>query len=639
MKTLTSLLSKIKNTKLWARISFIVAGVAATAWFLIRVIPKPSRATYPCMKAAAPIMSSFVIYILSITGTAFAFKKIKSNVKTARYLSALGFLAVAFVMFVVAESSHSQKAQALNLVPDNYFQANDPIGVAQGAVPGRVVWIWNSDATDENFTPGNSTSQWWVNHTNAEVVDDMLYNAVTTYAGKTDLAESWDVLFKYFNKQHDKGEVGYKKGEKIYIKINVTNSCCAVSGTKKSGNFDRMDSTPEVMLALLKQLIETVGVEQKDIFMGDPFRTFRDEYWEVCHSVYPDVVYCDGRGLNGRHQTVPTDDHEIFFSDGRLAYRIPSEYLESAYFINLPCLKTHDSGGITLGAKTHQGSILQDGSGPDGQSAYDMHYSLPDHDETDGGSHRYRHLVDYLAHEQLGGKTLVTIIDGIWAGRSWEGFVEKWNMEPFNGDYPSSIFLSQDKVAIDAVCYDFLLEEYKNKPSNQKYPYMAGTDDFLYQAADPANWADGIEYDPEGDGTIVGSLGVYEHWNNPTDKQYSRNLGTGDGIELLAVNLSGSGVGNKQLEIDNRVSLKVYPNPASERVNISYHLTNPGIVTTNIYSLSGRILQTIDQGYCDQGVQTIDYNCSALEKGTYLVELNVERDNSTITSTFKFNKR
>lgn len=638
-KIFTPITSRIKNTKLWSRISFIVVGIAATVWFLIRVIPKPSRATYPCMKAAAPIMSSFIIYLLSISSTAFAFKKIKSNIKTARYLSALGFLAVAFVMFTIAESTNSKKAQALNLVSDNYFKANDPIGVAKGAEPGRVVWVWNNDATDENFTPGNSSSKWWIYHTNAEVVDDMLYNAITTYAGKTDLAESWDVLFKYFNKQHDKGEVGYQKGEKIYIKINLTNSCCAVSGTKKTGNFNRMDSTPEVMLALLKQLIETVGVAQEDIFLGDPFRTFRNEYWDVCHSVYSNVVYCDGNGKNGRHQTVPTKDHKIFFSDGKLAYRIPSEYLESAYFINLPALKSHDSGGVTLGAKTHQGSILQDGAGADGQSAFDMHYALPDHDATNGGSHRYRHLVDYLAHEQMGGKTLVTIIDGIWAGRSWEGFVEKWNMEPFNGDYPSSLFVSQDKVAIDAVCFDFLLAEYKNKPSDQKYPYMAGTDDYLYQAADPANWANGITYDPENDGTTVGSLGVYEHWNNATDKQYSRNLGTGDGIELIAVNLSGSGVGNNQLEIDNRISLKVFPNPASNNVNIAYNLNNPGRVTANIYAMNGRILQTIDNGYCDTGVQKINYNCSALEKGMYLVELKVKRGNSTISSSFKFNKR
>ena len=33
----------------------------------------------------------------------------------------------------------------------------------------------------------------------------------------------------------------------------------------------------------------------------------------------------------------------------------------------------------------------------------------------------------------------------------------------------------------------------------------------------------------------LASLGVHEHWNNPREKKYSRNLGTGKGIELVAV--------------------------------------------------------------------------------------------------------
>lgn len=36
-----------------------------------------------------------------------------------------------------------------------------------------------------------------------------------------------------------------------------------------------------------------------------------------------------------------------------------------------------------------------------------------------------------------------------------------------------------------------------------------------------------------GDGKRLKSLGTAEHWNNQHDRQYSRNLGTGDGIELI----------------------------------------------------------------------------------------------------------
>lgn len=37
-------------------------------------------------------------------------------------------------------------------------------------------------------------------------------------------------------------------------------------------------------------------------------------------------------------------------------------------------------------------------------------------------------------------------------------------------------------------------------------------------------------------GVVVGSLSVHEHWNNPHDPQYSRNLDPiHKGIELLAI--------------------------------------------------------------------------------------------------------
>ena len=52
-----------KNAR--AKIVFVALGISSTIWFLIRVIPKPQRAFYPCMRAAAPLMSTFVIYIIT----------------------------------------------------------------------------------------------------------------------------------------------------------------------------------------------------------------------------------------------------------------------------------------------------------------------------------------------------------------------------------------------------------------------------------------------------------------------------------------------------------------------------------------------------------------------------------------------
>ena len=53
----------------------------------------------------------------------------------------------------------------------------------------------------------------------------------------------------------------------------------------------------------------------------------------------------------------------------------------------------------------------------------------------------------------------------------------------------------------------------------ETYPQMEGVDDHLHQAADSSNWPAGIRYDPENDGTVIGSLGVHEHWDNATDQK------------------------------------------------------------------------------------------------------------------------
>jgi hypothetical protein len=262
-----------------------------------------------------------------------------------------------------------------------------------------------------------------------------------------------------------------------------------------------------------------------------------------------------------------------------------------------------------------------------------MHYSLP---ANNPGYGNYRHLVDYLGHKDVGGKTLVTIIDGIWAGRSWEGFVEKWKMTPFNNDYPSSLFISQDRVAIDAVCYDFLLEEYKSKPANQQYPYFDGCDDYLFQAADPTYWPSDIVYDPEGDGTPLTSMGVYEHWNNSTDKKYTRNLGTGNGIELVAVNKNEVNSVSKMYTSTNRIAAKLFPNPAKDNVNIEYNLSEPSHVTAQIFDMNGkRVVELINKNEI-KGKFSFPWNVEKLNPGNYILQIRVKNQVEELFSTVIF---
>ncbi|HLP57580.1 MAG TPA: hypothetical protein VK186_02065, partial [Candidatus Deferrimicrobium sp.] len=49
----------------------------------------------------------------------------------------------------------------------------------------------------------------------------------------------------------------------------------------------------------------------------------------------------------------------------------------------------------------------------------------------------------------------------------------------------------------------------------------------------------GTFYDPDRNAVAMESLGVHEHWNNATDKLYTRNLGKGNGIELFKISNPG----------------------------------------------------------------------------------------------------
>jgi len=90
---------------------------------------------------------------------------------------------------------------------------------------------------------------------------------------------------------------------------------------------------------------------------------------------------------------------------------------------------------------------------------------LPSVGGTPGLGH-YRAIVDLMGHPGLGGKTLLCLVDGLFGGYFADSHPYKWSMAPFNTNWPCSLFVSQDPVAIDSVCYDFLLNEWPNVVNN-----------------------------------------------------------------------------------------------------------------------------------------------------------------------------
>jgi hypothetical protein len=143
----------------------------------------------------------------------------------------------------------------------------------------------------------------------------------------------------------------------------------------------------------------------------------------------------------------------------------------------------------------------------------------------------YSGLADLNGHPQTGGKTILYMIDGLYATQHNEfrlAPVCKWQSAPYNGGWTASLLASQDGVAVDSVALDFL----RSEPTLTAV--VNGTvDNYLHEMALADKSPSKTQYQPAGDGKVLGSLGVHEHWNNAADKQYSRNLGKAAGIELV----------------------------------------------------------------------------------------------------------
>ena len=68
-----------------------------------------------------------------------------------------------------------------------------------------------------------------------------------------------------------------------------------------------------------------------------------------------------------------------------------------------------------------------------------------------------------MGNYQLGEKTMLYMLDAVICAPSEGSSVTeenaRWQQSPFNGGYTSSLFFSQDPVAIDSVGADFLMNE------------------------------------------------------------------------------------------------------------------------------------------------------------------------------------
>lgn len=419
-----------------------------------------------------------------------------------------------------AQTAESGSDNSAALSYDGKYPKHEPYGTGVGVMPGRVVWSHKPDSVK-----WDGSGYWWeTNHFDETLILNMVNDSIASLGGTSDAAKSWNALFTYSNASRGRGSRGYASGEKIVIKANINGS--AVFDDDTSGRTQMSYTNPVLLKCLLLSLVQEAGVSPKDIVVYDVSRLFPDYMVKMCSEGSLDGVTFIGRNNGVADSNAPI--HWSYSFSGKVNY-LPTCVTNADYMINLANLKGH-SYGITLCGKNHFGSFIN-GNAMRPPEGANLHQWL-----TKSEMGIYSPLVDLMANADLGGKTVLYMLDALICapgeGTSITAQNAKWQQAPFNGNYTASIFVSQDPVAIDSVGADFLSNEPAVVTSNRAAADVTN-ENYLHEAGLVANAPSGTVY-TNNKGQIVRNLGVHEHWNNSKEKRYSRNVGKSEGIELIA---------------------------------------------------------------------------------------------------------
>jgi hypothetical protein len=398
---------------------------------------------------------------------------------------------------IVPGASHSSGAIVSN------HESHAALGVPRGmpGKEGRVVW-----EHDPSAVIWKGQGFWWEDNNIIQGrVDNMVLGGLKHLTDTSTAAAAWDVLFRHFNR----GGSGYRPGERVAIKVNLNNA--------GNPNDDDADATQHAVLALLKTLIFDGGVPGGDITVYDATHNPKFQRGKMPSRI---IAYCrkqggellkvrwvDSYGENGAIMKELTGDILTYSvaENNVCGKRIPTCLKEAKYLINMALLKGHVTGGVTLTAKNHYGTI---NPGKD-------HVYLDPLNTTVGPLPRYSPLVDIMASPEIGQKTLLYVIDALLGALQQQTVNTPWFTPPFNGHHTSSLLFSLDPVAIDTVAYDLLLHAYQDPRQPNKNSGVAerlpGADNYLHEAALAQAAPSGVKYVQNG--KPVESLGIHEHAN------------------------------------------------------------------------------------------------------------------------------
>jgi hypothetical protein len=130
--------------------------------------------------------------------------------------------------------------------------------------------------------------------------------------------------------------------------------------------------------------------------------------------------------------------------------------------------------------------------------------------------------------------------------------------------------------------------------------------------------------------TNIGFVEGHGNSNSPKEYNFLDSEVNSAGIysyRLKQIDNDGSYEFSKTIEVNFGTPINFelnqnYPNPFNPSTTISFNLPKSGVVTLKVYSLIGKEIKSLVDGYREAGVYTVNFNAEGLPSGMYIYQMS-----------------
>jgi len=639
----------LKDKKIPGKIIFFTLGILSTIWFLIRVIPKPSRAAYPCMQATAPYMAGFVLWLSSLFSSALFLVKFRKSLAEHKLIYAGAF----FTLFIIGIFINA------SINPKITFANSADYEKVEWKKTGRLSGLKGNMTTNIDEVAIVKSQEEYAADITMEEIEVLVRQAIDMTGGLSGIVSNGDyvVLKPNLVAVSDDQDPNY---------IEVSGMATDWRVTKAVAKIVR-ELNPDGTIFIIESSAEP---STRDVL----------DYYNYTTENFPEVdaiiAYEDSCGVywdyNDEHlETLLLDDDIRLYPDEAKPNLSPEFYMARVYYnadvvISIPVLKNHLMAIITGGTKN-----VSIGMAPT---------SIYANSETSNAKwikidHGFENLHKWLHDYYLLKPVDFVVIDGLQGFDHGPVGIDELTMEEMQHNM-RLILAGKEALSVDAVCGNIMSldpsfanymvyldqEEYHVGTIDPRFIRVKGKKiqeirELFPHNSDVTNAAIYTDYtapiidvsDPVVEGnTISFEIGFDEDLNklelevngilidevcigefSTVTFEVDEELLPFEDAKLIAYDrfynqseMTFDLVGLKEHKIPVLLQQN-YPNPFSSSTTICFTLDKPQLVNLYITNINGQMIESIINKNLEAGNHQYNWG-SEMTKGVYLLTLEIE---------------